>query len=157
MSTRATPFMLVYGTEAVLPVEIELPSLRITAAANLTPDVIQYAQNRIAALEVLDEERCSMEKKLRKYHGSAPLWYNQHLRLKKFKEGTLVLCNIKEVRANLPMPKFAPSWEGPYVIKVCVGKGCYDLVTPEGDDLFRVNAKYLKTWRDLVEGGHVDA
>ena len=68
-----------------------------------------------------------------------------------------MLCNTKEVRANLPMPKFAPSWEGPYVIKACVGKGCYDLVTPEGDDLFRVNAKYLKTWRDPVEGGHVEA
>ena len=34
-STGTTPFNLVYGAEAVLPVEIELPSLRITAAAKL--------------------------------------------------------------------------------------------------------------------------
>ena len=56
----------------------------------------------------------------------------------------LVLCNTKEVRANLPILKFSPSWEGPYVIKADIGKGCYDLATPDGEDLFRVNAKYLK-------------
>ena len=53
MSTSTTPFMLVYGPEAVLPVEIELPSLRITAAANLSPDDKQYVRNRIAVLEAL--------------------------------------------------------------------------------------------------------
>ncbi|XP_070025247.1 uncharacterized protein [Nicotiana sylvestris] len=29
ISTRATPYMLVYGTEAVIPAEVEIPSLRI--------------------------------------------------------------------------------------------------------------------------------
>lgn len=28
-STRATPFSLVYGTEAVLPIEVEIPLLRV--------------------------------------------------------------------------------------------------------------------------------
>ena len=41
------------------------------------------------------------------------------------------------------------------MIKTDVGKGFYDLATPDGEDLFRVNAKYLKLWRDPVEGGHV--
>ena len=66
----------------------------------------------------------------------------------------LVLCNTREVRSNLPILKFAPTWEGPYVIKADAGKGCYDLTTPDGVDLFRVNARYLKLWRDPVEGGH---
>ena len=35
-STGTTLFMLVYGAEAVLPVELELPSLRISAAADLS-------------------------------------------------------------------------------------------------------------------------
>ena len=42
MSTGATPFLLMYGTEAILPVEIELPSLRISAATNLSPDDDEY-------------------------------------------------------------------------------------------------------------------
>ena len=31
-STRATPFSLVYGMEAVLPMEVQIPSLRIMKA-----------------------------------------------------------------------------------------------------------------------------
>ena len=55
-STGTTPFNLVYGAEAVLPIEIELPSLRITAAAELTPEDERYVKNRIAALENLKKK-----------------------------------------------------------------------------------------------------
>ena len=34
-STGATPFSLVYGMEAVLPIEIEIPSLRVLMEAKL--------------------------------------------------------------------------------------------------------------------------
>ena len=35
ISTRATPFSLVYGTEAVLPIEVEMESLRVMVEADL--------------------------------------------------------------------------------------------------------------------------
>ncbi|XP_070036215.1 uncharacterized protein [Nicotiana tomentosiformis] len=35
-STRATPYLLVYGTEAVIPAEVEIPSLRIIQEAELS-------------------------------------------------------------------------------------------------------------------------
>ena len=35
-STGATPFSLVYGMEAVLPVEVEIPSLQVLMEAKLT-------------------------------------------------------------------------------------------------------------------------
>ena len=34
-STRATPFSLVYGMEAVLPIEVEISSLRVLMEAKL--------------------------------------------------------------------------------------------------------------------------
>ena len=34
-STGATPFSLVYGTDAVLPVEVEIPSLRVLMETKL--------------------------------------------------------------------------------------------------------------------------
>ena len=147
--------MLVYDAEAVLPVELELPSLRISAAADLSPSDQEYVKNRVASLEILEEKRHDTQKKLRKYHERAKLLYNQQVRPRKFKVGMLVLCNTKDVRADLPIPKFAPAWEGPYIIQAVVGKGCYDLATPDGQSIFRVNAKYLKPWRDPAEGGHV--
>ena len=154
LSTGVTPFMLVYGAEAVLPVEIELPALRLAAATNIQPSEEVYAQERIAALERLDEFRRNAGIRLQRYRKKMEKYYNKHAVLRSFQPGTLVLVNTKEVRANLPRPKFAPSWEGPYVIYADVGKGCYDLNTLDGDNVFRVNAKYLKFWRDPSEGGH---
>ena len=37
-STWATPFSLVYGMEAVLPMEVHIPSLRIMKDAGLSED-----------------------------------------------------------------------------------------------------------------------
>ena len=34
-STRAIPFSLVYGMEAILPIEVEIPSLRVLMEAKL--------------------------------------------------------------------------------------------------------------------------
>ena len=34
-STRVTPFSLVYGMEIVLPIEVEIPSLRVLSKINL--------------------------------------------------------------------------------------------------------------------------
>ncbi|PHT28486.1 hypothetical protein CQW23_31941 [Capsicum baccatum] len=36
--TGATPYLLVYGTEAVIPVEVEIPSLRVIAEAEIDDD-----------------------------------------------------------------------------------------------------------------------
>ena len=36
--TGATPYSLVYGTEAILPIEVQIPSLRIMKDASLNED-----------------------------------------------------------------------------------------------------------------------
>ena len=38
MLTRATPYSLVYGMEVVLPIEVQIPSLRIMKDAGLNKD-----------------------------------------------------------------------------------------------------------------------
>ena len=53
--TRATPFSLVYGSEAILPIEIELPSLRVSLQ-NLISDE-EYRVARLQELALLDERR----------------------------------------------------------------------------------------------------
>ncbi|XP_070015992.1 uncharacterized protein [Nicotiana sylvestris] len=37
-SVGATPYLLVYGTEAVIPAEVEIPSFRIVAEAKIDDD-----------------------------------------------------------------------------------------------------------------------
>ncbi|KAK4388287.1 hypothetical protein Sango_2435300 [Sesamum angolense] len=53
--TQATPYALVYGVEAVLPLEQQIPSLRITIQEGLTEE--ENAQIRLEELEALDEKR----------------------------------------------------------------------------------------------------
>ena len=39
-STRTTPFSLVYGMEVVLPLEVEIPSLRVLMEAKLDESIV---------------------------------------------------------------------------------------------------------------------
>ncbi|KAG9447196.1 hypothetical protein H6P81_013324 [Aristolochia fimbriata] len=52
--TQSTQYLLVYGSEAVLPLEVQLPSLRIAVREGLTTE--ECAQLRLAELESLDEQ-----------------------------------------------------------------------------------------------------
>jgi transposase InsO family protein len=53
--TQATPYSLVYGCEAVLPLEIQLPSLRVALRNGLTQD--KHIRLRFQELDSLEEER----------------------------------------------------------------------------------------------------
>ena len=54
-STGATPFSLVYGMEAVLPVEVEIPSMRVLMEAKLTD--AEWVQSRYDQLNLIEEKR----------------------------------------------------------------------------------------------------
>ncbi|XP_019163577.1 PREDICTED: uncharacterized protein LOC109159921 [Ipomoea nil] len=51
--TQNSPYSLVYGVEAVLPLERQIPSLRLVVQEGLTDE--ENAKLRLAELEVLDE------------------------------------------------------------------------------------------------------
>ena len=53
--TQSTPFALVDGVEVVLPLELQIPSLRIAIQEGLTED--KNHRLRLAELEALDERR----------------------------------------------------------------------------------------------------
>ncbi|XP_070010798.1 uncharacterized protein [Nicotiana sylvestris] len=54
-STGAIPYMLVYGTEAVIPVEVEIPSLRIIQEAELSD--AERIRSHDEQLALVDEKR----------------------------------------------------------------------------------------------------
>jgi len=57
-STRATPFSLVYGMEAVLPFEVEIPSLRMLMEIQL--EEAEWVQARRDQLNFIDEKRLDL-------------------------------------------------------------------------------------------------
>ncbi len=54
-STGATPFSLVYGMEAVLPIEVEIPSLRVLTELQL--DEAEWVQSRYDQLNLIEGKR----------------------------------------------------------------------------------------------------
>ncbi|PKI72101.1 hypothetical protein CRG98_007488 [Punica granatum] len=54
-SIGATPYSLVYGMEAVLPVEVEIPSLRVLTESKLKE--VEWAKQRYEQLNLINERR----------------------------------------------------------------------------------------------------
>ena len=57
-SVGATPYSLVYGTEAVIHAEIEIPSLRIVVQAEIDDD--EWIKTRLEQLSLIDEKRLTL-------------------------------------------------------------------------------------------------
>ncbi|XP_060177812.1 uncharacterized protein LOC132607745 [Lycium barbarum] len=112
-STGATPYMLVYGSEAVIPAEIEIPSLRIIEDVGL--DDAEWIRSRHEQLMLIDEKRMDAVCHSQLYQNRMSKAFNKRVRPRKFESGQLVLKQIfphqDEARG-----KFALNWQGPYVV-----------------------------------------
>ncbi|ONK72758.1 uncharacterized protein A4U43_C04F22860 [Asparagus officinalis] len=73
--TRATPFSLVYGCEAVLPLEIQIPSLRVAITTGLTDE--EKHQRRLQELEALDDKRLQAQQQIELYQARISKAYNR--------------------------------------------------------------------------------
>ncbi|XP_077244859.1 uncharacterized protein LOC143884896 isoform X2 [Tasmannia lanceolata] len=112
-STGATPYSLVYGMEAVLPVEIRVPSLRVLTEVKLPEN--EWADARYKELNVLDEKRLKALYHVQGYQRRIARAFNKKVKIRDLEEGNLVL---KENRAPMfdPRGKFKPNWSGPYIV-----------------------------------------
>jgi hypothetical protein len=54
-STGKTPYLLVYGTEVVIPAEVEIPSLRVIVEAEIDDD--EWVKTRLEHLSLIEEKR----------------------------------------------------------------------------------------------------
>ncbi|KAG9442418.1 hypothetical protein H6P81_018272 [Aristolochia fimbriata] len=138
--TQSTPFSLVYGTGAVLPLEVQLPSLRIAVREGLTTE--ECAQLRLAKLESLDEQRLEAQQRLECYQSRMTRAFNKKVRLRSFQKGDLVLAGRRPMLFTRKTGgKFAPKWEGPYVVQEVYTNGVYKLVTANGSELSITNVR----------------
>ncbi|XP_070035636.1 uncharacterized protein [Nicotiana tomentosiformis] len=54
-SVGATPYLLIYGTEAVIPAEVEIPSLRIIVESEI--EDTEWVKTQLEQLMLIDEKR----------------------------------------------------------------------------------------------------
>ncbi|GKA84420.1 reverse transcriptase domain-containing protein [Tanacetum coccineum] len=121
-----TPFSLTYGTEAVIPAEIEMPTYRTAAV-----DAVHNDEELRLNLDLLEEKRecatiCEAKSKLK-----MTKYYNARVCGVTFKPGDFVYRSNDASHA-VTRDKLGPKWEGPYEVTEALGDGAYRLRSMDG-------------------------
>ncbi|KAL2246198.1 UNVERIFIED_CONTAM: Gag-Pol polyprotein [Sesamum indicum] len=128
-ATGETSFCLVYGSEAIIPAEIDEQTDRVAQYA-----AEEYSQQRAFDLTVIEEGRDRAYAKILRYKSMMTRNYNRRVRPRNFQVGDLVL---KKVEVSKHVGKLDPTWEGPYKVLKIRRKGTYILQDLEGKNLPR--------------------
>ncbi|XP_015163435.1 uncharacterized protein K02A2.6-like [Solanum tuberosum] len=104
-SIGATPYMLVYGSEAVIPAEVEIPSLRIIQEVGL--DDAEWIRSSHEQLVLIDEKRMDAVVHGQLYQNIMTKTFNKKVKPRQFTPGQLVLKKIfphqGEARVLIPV------------------------------------------------------
>ncbi|XP_069150236.1 uncharacterized protein [Solanum lycopersicum] len=119
-SIGSTPYLLVYGTEAVIPAEIEILSLRTIVEAKI--EDTEWVKLRLEELAPIEEKRLTSICFGQLYQQRMARAYNKKVRPWNFEVGQLVVKRILPLKDEAK-GKFVPNWQGPYVIKKVLSKG----------------------------------
>ncbi|GJZ30414.1 reverse transcriptase domain-containing protein [Tanacetum coccineum] len=138
-SNGDTPFSLTYGTKAVIPAEIGMPTLR-TVKVNM----VQNNEALEINLDLLEEMREEAAIREAKSKAKMEKYYNAKVQNTSFKPGDLVYRNNDASRAE-DTGKLGPKWEGSYEVTEALRKGAYKLRDLDGKQLPRTwNVSNLK-------------
>ncbi|XP_070040521.1 uncharacterized protein [Nicotiana tomentosiformis] len=124
-SIGATPYLLVYGTEAVIHAEVEIPSLRIIQEDDLSN--AKWVQSRYEQLALIDGKRMNVVCHGQLYKNRMARAFNKKVRPRQFTPGKLVLKRIFPYQDEAK-GKFLPNWQGPYMVHRVLTGGvlCHD-------------------------------
>jgi hypothetical protein len=121
--TKFSPFMLLYGDEAMTPTELEANSPRVMFSRG--------EEGRKVLLELLEGVRVEALEHMRKYATGTSATYNKKVRPTELLPGHLVLRK----KANpIAIGMLESKWEGPYLIKHKSRTGSFRLATLEGEE-----------------------
>ena len=129
-STGATPYSLVYGMEAVLPVEIEMGSLRVTLEQQISET--EWVQSHFDQLSLLDERRLRAADHVQAYQRKMARAFKKRVKPRPLQGGNLVLRILRGLAGD-PRGKFRPTWSGPYIIRELTSEGAAWLTDLDGN------------------------
>ena len=126
--TNQMPFALVYGIEAVLPIELEIPSLRIAVDSRLT--VAESLSDRLLMLESRSERRRASVQHLEAMKRRRKAVFNKRHKVRTLQPGTSVM--LQDAR-KLEFPgKSHALWLGPFWVTNVYDNNSVQLATLDG-------------------------
>ena len=123
VTTKYTPFELVYGLEAILPIELEVHSLRIALEERLGDE--DSLKQRLIMLEKLDETHAQAHVNMVALQKHRKSYYDSKLVSKVVQPNDLILYYNSQFQ-KFP-GKFHMRWFGPYRILNSFSSGFVEL------------------------------
>ncbi|MCO5569098.1 hypothetical protein L7F22_022805 [Adiantum nelumboides] len=147
-ATQFTPFHLVYGQEALQPIELNIPTIKLTGRQEQSNDeawidrllnLVELEWKREAAYHCYEKKALQLKDKL-----------NEGIKDKQIKEKSLVL-RYNNALDNRFDAKFERKWEGPFIVKKAFTGGYYQLMDLNGKEHPRkVNGYRLKPYLSRI-------
>jgi hypothetical protein len=142
-TTGFTPFQLVYGLEAILPIELEVESLRIAIDERMGDT--ESLEARFQDLVRLDEERSAALLRTEAIQKRRKSYYDSKIKPKTFRINDWVL--LYDSRYMKFPGKFQFRWLGPYQVKEVFPNGSVQLADLGGRFFVtRINGNRLKRY-----------
>ena len=108
VTTGESPFSLTFGTEAMIPICVGLPTYRTETFDSVDNNIILRGE-----LDLIEEKRDAAQLRVSCYQQKVAKYYNSKVRGRQFKVGDLVLRNSVTSDPH-NVRKLSPNWEGPY-------------------------------------------
>ena len=121
------PFFLIYGSEAVLPSDLDYGAPTVKAFHPATA-----AEAQRDAMEVLEEARLATLLRSARYQQTLRRYHERRIRERTLQVGDLVLQRVMSTKDK---HKLSPPWEGPYSIAEVIQPGTYKLKDSDGNIL----------------------
>nr|XP_025665327.1 uncharacterized protein LOC112764025 [Arachis hypogaea] len=126
-TTKETPFRLVYGSEAMIPMEVSQSSIRTLAE--------DHEKARQAELDLIEEIRETAAIRHRALQQQVSRRYSRKVVPRSFNHGDLVLRKTEQARRPPSHGKLAAAWDGPYRVSEVLGRGAYKLEQLDGTQI----------------------
>ena len=138
-STGYTSFFLVYGSEAVLPADIEFDSPRVVL---YTEEEAKKANED--GLDLLEEARELALSRSAIYQQDLRRYHSRRIRPVAFREGDLVLRLVQDKTGH---HKLSSPWEGPFIISRATSNNAYYLTDVREPHKYRADTSFEETER----------
>ncbi|XP_075102083.1 uncharacterized protein LOC142177429 [Nicotiana tabacum] len=126
-STGEMPYSLVYGTDAVIPIEVGDPSLRYSNESGTGND-----ESRLQDLDEVEERRDMDHIRMVTQKQQVEIYYNKRAKVQPLKVGDYVIKAKTQTSKDPNKGKLRTNWDGPYKIVAAASKVAFQLETIEG-------------------------
>jgi len=127
-ATGETPFALAYGSDAAIPTDVLIPTMRRERySTKVNNDMLEIN------LDLLEEKRENARLRNLANQQRVSRYFNRKVRPRSFRVGDKVLRRVFLHTKIHQEGAFNANWEGPYIIREDFGNGAYRLQQLSGD------------------------